>query len=35
LALGGQQRQHTLQLFGKAEVEQTVGFVQHQVLHMA
>jgi len=30
---GGQQRQHALQFVGKAQVQQPVGFVQHQVRH--
>ena len=30
---GRQQRQHALQFFGKAQVQQPVGFVQHQVRH--
>ena len=34
LSLGRQQRQHALQLFGKTKVEQAVGFVEHQVLHL-
>jgi len=34
LALGGQQRQHALQFFSKSQVEQAVGFVQHQMLHI-
>ena len=35
LALGGQQGQHAVEFFGKALVQQAVGFVQHQMLHMA
>ena len=34
LALAWQQGQHALQLFGKAQIEQAVGFVQHQVLYL-
>lgn len=33
LALRGQQGQHAVEFFGKALVQQAVGFVQHQMLH--
>ncbi|MNV39642.1 hypothetical protein D3C71_1312280 [compost metagenome] len=33
MPLSGQQRQHTLQFFGKAQVQQAVGFVKYQVSH--
>ena len=34
LAIGRQQRQHALQLFRETQVQQAVGFVQNQVLHI-
>ena len=35
LALARQRRVHRLQLFGEAQVEHAVGFVEHQGLHLA